>query len=454
MIKNFLLSIIALVFITGIDSVGASDGYAIEFVSENITSQFPDGILFEAVFESTSPVDEIRVFYKSENTPTSSYGYMDLDPSLTKEWRAEGEFFLNTAGSGASFVPPGTAFTYSFEARNVAGDVMRTTEKEFIYLDQRFEWTSLSNGSISIFYYGPTENRAQQMLEVSVQSVERMSDVLDVSDVGPINIMAYNNYRHMVGALPPRSQAVREGLKTEGQAFSDFRVLLVLAFGEDFLGVTSHEVTHIIVDDAASTASSIVPAWLNEGLAEFGNVAPTDTYERALLYGIYTRRIKPLWHLQRFDGEPDDIMIAYGQGKSVVDYLIDLYGTDAMARLMKELRNELSIDRALMKVYGFDQAGLDSDWRKSIGMNPIEANASYQEDEAPEIESTQEPKLIENNLSGDEILSDDNSQSTSPSCNKSVGESTSVQTDSFLLLLMLGPIGLLPIRNRTRFWRK
>ena len=147
-------------------------------------------------------------------------------------------------------------------------------------------------------------------------------------------------------------------------------------------------------------------------------------------------------------------MIAYGQGKSVVDYLIDLYGTDAMARLMKELRNELSIDRALMKVYGFDQAGLDSDWRKSIGMNPIEANASYQEDEAPEIESTQEPKLIENNLSGDEILSDDNSQSTSPSCNKSVGESTSVQTDSFLLLLMLGPIGLLPIRNRTRFWRK
>ena len=63
MIKNFLLSIIALVFITGIDSVGASDGYAIEFVSENITSQFPDGILFEAVFESTSPVDEIRVFY-------------------------------------------------------------------------------------------------------------------------------------------------------------------------------------------------------------------------------------------------------------------------------------------------------------------------------------------------------------------------------------------------------
>ena len=136
MIKNFLLSIIALVFITGIDSVGASDGYAIEFVSENITSQFPDGILFEAVFESTSPVDEIRVFYKSENTPTSSYGYMDLDPSLTKVWRAEGEFFLNTAGSGASFVPPGTAFTYSFEARNVAGDVMRTTEKEFIYLEK------------------------------------------------------------------------------------------------------------------------------------------------------------------------------------------------------------------------------------------------------------------------------------------------------------------------------
>ena len=111
MIKNFLLFIIALVFITGMDSVRASDAYAIEFVSEKITSQFPNGILFEAVFESASPVDEIRVFYKSENTPTSSYGYMEMDPSST----AEGEFFLNTTGSGASFVPPGTAFVYSFE---------------------------------------------------------------------------------------------------------------------------------------------------------------------------------------------------------------------------------------------------------------------------------------------------------------------------------------------------
>jgi hypothetical protein len=450
MIKNFVFPIIALLFLTGINSVSASNTDAIKFVSEKTTSQFPDGILFEVVFESASPIDEIRVFYKSENTATSSYGYMDLEPSLT----AEGEFFLNTSGSGSSFVPPGTAFIYSFEVRNAAGAVMRTAEKEFIYLDQRFEWTALSKNSVSIFYYGPTKNRAEQMLQASVEAVERMADVLDVSDVRPINIMAYNNYRHMVGALPPSSQAVREGLKTEGQAFSDFRVLLVLAFGEDFLGVTSHEVTHIIVDDAADTASSIVPAWLNEGLAEFGNVAPTDGYERALLYGIYTRRIKPLWHLQRFDGEPDDIMIAYGQGKSVVGYLIDLYGTDAMANLMKELRNELSVDRALMKVYGFDQAGLDSAWRNSIGMNPIVGNEPYDEEEL-NTESTREPQLIEEkNLSDDEILSDDNNQSTSPSCNKSISESGSGQTDSFLLLLMLGPIGLLPIRNRTGFHRR
>ena len=449
MIKNFVLSIITLVFIAGMNSVSASDTDAIRYVSEKITSQFPDGIFFEVVFESTSPIDEIRVSYKSENTSTSSYGYMDLEPSLT----VEGEFFLNTSGSGASFVPPGTAFIYSFEARNSTGDVLKTIDKEFIYLDQRFEWGSMSENSITVFYYGPTKNRAEQMLQASVEAVERMANVLDVSNVRPINIMAYNNYRHMVGALPPSSQAVREGLKTEGQAFTAFRVLLVLAMGEDFLGVTSHEITHVIVDDAAATASSIVPSWLNEGLAEYGNVAPTDSYDRALLYGIYTRRIKPLWHLQSFDGEPDDIMIAYGQGKSVVAYLIDLYGSDAIATLMKELRRELSIDRALTKVYGFDQSGLDSAWRNSIGMNPISENEPALEDKGSNVDSTQEPALIEKNLNNDEIQSDNN-QSTSPSCNKSVGGSASGQTDSFLLLILLGPIGLLPIRNRRGGQRK
>ena len=65
-------------------------------------------------------------------------------------------------------------------------------------------------------------------------------------------------------------------------AFSDERVLLVPAFDPTVKGTTSHEFTLLLVAEAAGRAASQVPAWLNEGLAEFGNIDPTDDYDAAL----------------------------------------------------------------------------------------------------------------------------------------------------------------------------
>ena len=122
----------------------------------------------------------------------------------------------------------------------------------------------------------------------------------------------------MAAALPFRSQAVSEGLRTQGMAFTDERVLLVHGFDETVTGTVSHEFTHLLVGEAAGAALPQVPAWLNEGLAEYGNIDPTDDYDAALRYGIFTRRIKPLWYLNSFGGTPEDIIIAYGQGLSLI----------------------------------------------------------------------------------------------------------------------------------------
>ena len=116
-----------------------------------------------------------------------------------------------------------------------------------------------------------------------------------------------------------------------------------------------------------------MPTWLNEGLAEFGNVDQGESYTQALLHGIYTRRVKPLWYLSDFGGEPEDIIIAYGHSRSVVRYLIARYGPEKIAELMLTLRTTLDIDQALRAVYGFDQHGLDTEWRLQIGLEPLPA---------------------------------------------------------------------------------
>jgi hypothetical protein len=239
------------------------------------------------------------------------------------------------------------------------------------------------------------EQRAQTVLEAAVQAMELMVPVLGIAPTDPLRIVSYNNYRHMSAALPFRAQAVREKLQTQGMAFTDERVLLVHGFDPTVKGTVSHEFVHLLVAEAAGRAVSQVPAWLNEGLAEYGNIDPTDSYDAALRYGIFTRRLKPLWYLGAFGGSPDDIIIAYGQGRSVVELMIGRYGPEKMAELMQVIQDTLDVDVALTQVYGFDQYGLDTEWREWMGIEtlppPGELERQLQAPPSPTPAPTPEP---------------------------------------------------------------
>ena len=108
-------------------------------------------------------------------------------------------------------------------------------------------------------------------------------------------------------------------------------------------------------------------------------------------YGIYTRRIRPLWYLRSFSGEPEDILIAYGQGKSAVNFMVRRWGEGRISDLFAALRQTNDIDAALMRVYGVDQHGMDSAWRVSLGLEPLpspeELESRMQESDGGEGES-------------------------------------------------------------------
>ncbi len=431
----------------------ADEGGNIVVLSDEVTSQFPDGISFELSLQSPVPIDDVRVFYTSRGERTTAYGHLDIEATGSG---AAGSFFLDTSvggQSGVAFIPPGTTFSYSYEVTDQAGNTLTTEEKEFVYIDSRFEWDSISEGPVTVYYYGPTETRAEIILAASISATGKMSGILGLDEVEPINIMAYSNYRHMASALPPRSQSVREGLVTQGQAFTNLRVLLVLASDEGIEGITAHEIIHVLVDDAAGRAERLVPAWLNEGLAEFGNTSPSESYENALLYGIYTRRLKPLAHLSSFRGDPNDIVIAYGHSSSVVSYLIGAYGEDKISLLMDALDQRLSVDDAMMAVYGFDQHGLDTQWRSRMGLRPFAEDAAPAAPTVPSTPPPPTPALAEATPVPEPTgtpAPKEEEASRSPGCGRGGGPNANAPVEPFLLLALAGPLGLLPLRRIRR----
>ena len=80
----------------------------------------------------------------------------------------------------------------------------------------------------------------------------------------------------------------------EGQAFADFNTLLILGSGRQALGTAGHEAVHILTHQAGDGFVSRLPAWLDEGLAEFGNPQPGYLYDIALEFAIETDTLLPV----------------------------------------------------------------------------------------------------------------------------------------------------------------
>ena len=344
-----------------------ADDAGIEVTKFSAESQFPDGIRFHIEARSNDEIDEIRVFFRLlGGSLGSAYRAVGFEPGIS----VTGEATL-LSGTGGKFIPPGTILRYSFEVRDNGGGLHRTDDQEMMYTDGRFNWETASSDLITVFYYDGDAEKAKGVLDAANQAMERMAPVLGLESSDPMRILTYSEYSDMLPAIPFRSQATREQLITEGLAFAEQRVLLVFNPGDSAKGTVAHEFTHLLVAQAAGRGHRQLPAWLNEGLAEYGNIESSFSYDVALRRAIESGRLNPLWYQRTFVGKPGDIIAAYGQASSVVQHMISRHGNGKMAELMRAMHATQDIDKALGQVYSLDQHSLDAEWRDALGLEPL-----------------------------------------------------------------------------------
>jgi len=79
-----------------------------------------------------------------------------------------------------------------------------------------------------------------------------------------------------------------------------------------------------------------------------------------------------------FPADPEQASLAYAQSGSVVEFIIDTYGQEALAGLLEIFSEGALYDEALEEALGVDTWGLDKAWRESIGAAPLEIPAPAQ----------------------------------------------------------------------------
>ena len=330
--------------------------------SNTYESHFAEEIIFRLEARSDSEIEEVVLLYRIGGEEVINRGYPDFTPG--KEVTAE---YVMDVQRGE--IPPFAEIEYFWRIEDAAGNRLDTEPVSFVYEDDRFRWQSLTQGKITLYWYDADRAFAQRLLDVALESLARLEEEMGVELEEPVKLVVYQSKADMLKALAPKGRVFEAHVITLGTVVSRDTVLLHGTHPEVERTI-AHELCHVVVGLATENPYGDIPAWLNEGLAMYSEGELRRENREALERAIRENRLISVRSLTAPTGKPEEINLFYGEAYSVVEFLLKTYGKEKMAELLAVFKEGAAYDDALMRVYGFDQDGLDARWRESLGLPP------------------------------------------------------------------------------------
>lgn len=338
----------------------------IKYINLSVITQFPESIEFNFSSEKPLPYEVLTLKYKILGTKATQ-----VESLLINQYESLNETIKIKTNNSESYIPPGAEIEYWYEISTMRKNIFSSLKKSLILTDQRYDWKVIKNQNDYIYYHDYDDKSAELILEKAKNTYTDMSELFAMKSDNSIRITLYNSWQELKTILPPRSEVQENSLITEGMSFGDTGVIILLGNRDNILGVTMHETVHFAFRNAMGSVSWPIPAWLNEGLAEYANTQSNGNYATILAQAIKNNSLFPITSLTTFPGKPDDVILAYGQSKSIVTFLIKSYGATPFQELVENLHKGNHIDIALKNAYGLNRFEIDNDWRESIGAKKI-----------------------------------------------------------------------------------
>jgi len=348
-----------------------------EIADGGVTNLFPDGMEFAVRVSSDSPIEELRLRYTVLPDGTAAIGQPEFDAGTT----VETTFALAGNNPPKIYLSPGTVIEYYWEATDADGDESRSEMQTFFYDDARFDWQSVSGDGVTIYYYAGSEDDAQDMHAVALDSISEMSALLQTDVPFEVEVWIYASTDDMRPALQSRSETYESQITTAGVRVASNTVLVL---GNASFDTLRHELTHVVTKQAGESAFGSLPAWLDEGTAVYGQSGPCG-FGSAIEGAISRGNVLSVREVSSYPGDPTKVNLFYGEGWSLVSYLIDGYGEEQFAALFAAVKSGKRIESALQAVYGFGQDGLEDEWRAANGLPPRATPAPSDPDQPDDV---------------------------------------------------------------------
>lgn len=270
-----------------------------------------------------------------------------------------------------SYRPPGVEIEYWWKIKDAAGNELKTEPVTFVYMDDGHLWQMLENEAVALYWYKGDGNFGQALFDRATQAIEQISTELGVEVENRIKIFIYGTYDDLRASLGEGSHQW-----VGGTSFTDYAVVAAgvapsnLSYG---LRVVPHELTHAVIAQMMEPPFGCLPHWMDEGLAMHYEGPMTLDERTALQKAIENNSLLSIRSLaSNFPEDYEQAILSYAESNSVIEFIFEVYGNEAMARLLEVFAVGAYQDDGFLQVLGFDVDGLEDEWREYIGAPPRE----------------------------------------------------------------------------------
>ncbi|MEX0800641.1 MAG: peptidase MA family metallohydrolase [Dehalococcoidia bacterium] len=369
-----LVALLALGTLTLVPGPTSAQGLGV--TDDGTESLFPEGIQFRVAAQGDQPIVKVLLHYTvlPDGSPARA-----VPSGPTPEFEPTTTLSAGLILAGDFYLPPGTRIDYYWEVEDAAGNVATSDEESIVYEDVRFDWKTVEADGVTVHYYSGDDDDAQAMLDVAQEALTASSRLLGAPVEFPVHVRIYGSREDMQPALESRSETYESQIITAGVRVSSDTVLVL---GNVSFDTLRHELAHVVTAIAGEGPFGSLPAWLDEGTAVYAQTDPggfRDTLDGAIDRG----NVLSVRSITSYQGDPSKVGLFYGQSWSLVSFLVETYGEEKFAQLFAEIKAGNTTDAALDTVYGFDQDGLDNEWRASVGLPPRQDAGEDPEDAVP-----------------------------------------------------------------------
>ena len=332
---------------------------AIDFGEPQASGAFGETISFQTSFHSETEPQRVELLTVRPGGDEQRVDTASVERTGPDTWRA--------AVFKGGHVVPNTTYQYRFRVISDDGAVLGPVSTHRV-IDERLEWQRLDGDDVTVWWHRGDQGFAERALEIAEAAMSAAAELLGVEDIDPIDFFIYSDSKEFRAAMGP---GTRENVG--GQAHPQIRTLFGLIEPRQVRSgwveeLVTHELAHLVFDEAVRNPYGYPPRWLNEGLAVY-LAKGYDSGDRAQVEGAAgSGTIIPLEGLGgQFPTRPGRFGLAYAESVSAIDYLVETHGEERLVELITSFAQGTSLDEAFIAATGEDFTAFDDAWLASLG---------------------------------------------------------------------------------------